>query len=129
MRSPSSITPSPKWWPRSTGNEPPGGVAGSVDAAPATVTTGRTSGSAVARFGKSVRAEQPGLAVPSAVGELGSGAFDRLPDDGLDMGGVDAERLADVDGPDFGAEVGFEVELAADVGPSGLAVLADHDEG
>src|SRR3954453_14262083 len=45
------------------------------------------------------------------------------------MAGVDPQRLADVDGPDLGPEVRLEVELAADIGPGGLAVLADHDEG
>src|SRR5437764_146396 len=69
---------------------------------------------------------------PGAVGsprELGLRAFDGLPDDVFDVDGVDVEGVADVDGPDLRAEVGLEVQLAADVSAGGLAVLADHDEG
>src|SRR5438128_2372979 len=54
---------------------------------------------------------------------------DRLLDDGLDVLGVDAERVADVHGPDLRAEVVLEVEVGPDVGAGGLPVLADHHEG
>src|SRR5437870_9342686 len=60
--------------------------------------------------------------------QLGARAFDRLTHDVLDVARVDAQRVADVHRPDLRAEVRLEVELATDVGPRRLAVLADHDE-
>src|SRR5438270_6518988 len=66
---------------------------------------------------------------PPSGGQLLFRAFDGLAHDLLDVVHVDPEGLADVDGPDLGPQVGLEVELAADVGALGLAVLADHDEG
>ena len=57
------------------------------------------------------------------------GLGDDLGDHSFDVVGVDAQCLADVHRPDFGAQVGLEVQLAAYLGAHGLAVLADHDEG
>src|SRR5947209_5949756 len=63
------------------------------------------------------------------VAQLGSGTPDGLTDDVLHVVDVDAQSTADVDRPDLGAQVRLEVELAADVGPRRLTVLAHHDEG
>ena len=55
-------------------------------------------------------------------------ALDRVADDRLDVVRIDAELLTDVDRPDLAAQVVLEVEIGADVGPRGLAVLAHHHE-
>jgi hypothetical protein len=53
---------------------------------------------------------------------------DRGADDGLDVFGVETERLTDVNRPDLRSKVVLEVEVAADVGANRLAVLTHHDE-
>src|SRR5947209_11687911 len=60
--------------------------------------------------------------------ELLPRALNRLLDDGFDVVGIDAELVTDVNRPDLRTQVRLEVELAAHISASRLAVLTDHDE-
>src|SRR2546426_5947541 len=55
-------------------------------------------------------------------------ARDRLRDDVLHVLGIDPQRLTDVHRPDLRAQVVLEVDLTANLGTLGLAVLTDEDE-
>src|SRR5579859_416862 len=72
--------------------------------------------------------ESIGSVPGGGTGRLGAVSVDGGAYDRLDVFGIESQGLADMHRPDLRAEVVLEVEVATNIRPGGLTVLAHHHE-